>query len=414
MYPRFFRLIHIVLVMIVSRCVLRRVCENDRGRRGCVRVQQSRHFHKDPSLTNKTVRSETYKQLQCNAMSIGQRMAVEVSHLTWPQIGACVICLYALNVLIAFVRANCDLHLLSKRKNAPLGYFSGKVVWIVGASQGLGKSLAVRWAQDGARVILSSRREEGLMSVKDECCEVVREDDVAVLPFDITDSYARIEKVAKDAFAVFGRVDYIVYNAGASQHGPVEETGHEVAEALLRMNVVGQMAVARASLPYMLERQGGHHVVIASMASAVPSPGQAVYAAAKSAVKAYFLSMAAELSSRGIEVTVVNPGPIDMGDTSRPRMVYGKDGLMEQKNTSASSKRVSINAVTELVMRAVYHKINDCWITRHPVLFMGYLMQLAPRAAMALLKKVGPGRVTQLDRGTGTGYDVAAMLQKRT
>ncbi|KAI8102485.1 hypothetical protein M9435_006085 [Picochlorum sp. BPE23] len=339
---------------------------------------------------------------------------MEVSQLTWPQIGVCVAALYALKVFMDFVCANCDLNLFSKRKKPPLGYFSGKVVWIVGASQGLGKSLAVRWAQDGARVILSSRRETSLMSVKRECCVFVGEDDVAVLPFDITDSYARIEKVAEEAFAAFGHVDYIVYNAGASQHGPVEETSHEVAEMLLRMNVMGQMAVARASLPYMLERQAGHHVVIASMASAVPSPGQAVYAAAKSAVKAYFLSMATELSSRGIEVTVVNPGPIDVGENARPRMVFGKDGLMEQKNTSASSKRVSIDTVTELVLRAVYHKVSDCWITRHPVLFMGYLMQVVPRAALVLLKKVGPGRVTQLDKGTGTGYDVAAMLQKRT
>lgn len=385
---------------------------------GCTRVQQRRNFHlcqRNPSSESKILRQEYTKvHIKCNAMSIGQRIAMEVSQLTWPQIGVCVAALYALKVFMDFVRANCDLNLLSKRKKPPLGYFSGKVVWIVGASQGLGKALAVRWAQDGARVILSSRRETSLMSVKQDCCRFIGEYDVAVLPFDITDSYARIEKVAKEAFGAFGQVDYIVYNAGASQHGPVEETSHEVAEMLLRMNVMGQMAVARASLPYMLERRGGHHVVIASMASAVPSPGQAVYAAAKSAVKAYFLSMATELSSRGIEVTVVNPGPIDVGENARPRMVFGKDGLMEQKNTSASSKRVSIDTVTELVLRAVYHKVNDCWITRHPVLFMGYLMQLAPRAALALLKKVGPGRVAQLDKGTGTGYDVAAMLQKRS
>lgn len=316
-----------------------------------------------------------------------------------------------LKKILGIFKAPCDLNLWSKR-NPPADYFRGKVVWVVGASQGIGKSLAVRWAISGARLILSSRNRDALLRVKNELLSEhgIRDDDVFILPLDITDNFINIEKAAQSAFQQFNKVDYIVYNVGSSQHAPIEDTSHHVAEKLIQMNLVGQIAVARAVLPLLLTQGHGHHVVIASMAANVPSPGQAVYAATKSALKSYFLTMATELHSRGIDVSVICPGPVDLGEGTQPRKVFGKHGLIEQKNTSKTSKRVSIDMFTKLALRAVYNKVEECWISKHPVLLMGYVMQFFPKLGMSILKKIGPGRVRQFDKGTGTGYDVMKML----
>jgi dehydrogenase/reductase SDR family protein 7 len=334
----------------------------------------------------------------------------------WQRAAVVLGALYLLKKAATFVLASCDMNLLSK-KDPPRGYFNGKVVWIVGATQGLGRALAVTWASQGARLVLSSRNREALERLKGELLGgsereySMRDEDVTVVPFDITDDFEKVQQAADTAFSSMNGVDYVVYNAGASQHARVEETCHHVAVKLVQLNLIGQMAVSRAILPHLLRQGHGHHVVISSMAAQVPSPGQAVYSAAKSALKSYFLSMETELHDRGIEVSVICPGPVDAGDNGGNRMVYGKDGMMEQKNKSKSRARVSLDMFARMVLRAVYNKINVCMISNHPVLLMGYVMQYAPRIAMKVLRKAGPGRVKQLETGSGTGYDVRAMMK---
>lgn len=226
------------------------------------------------------------------------RLTSNMSSLSWAEIAGCVVVLYSLRKFLNFLLANCDMTLFSKRDVPSKGY-TGKVVWIVGASQGLGEALANHWATCGASIILSARSKDKLENVRSNCLRYT--DNVAVLPIDVTWSFEMIKKTAEKAFAEFGGVDYIVYNAGASQHAAVEMTSVEVSKKLVDMNLMGQVAVATASMPLMVQQgRGGHHIVIASMAACVPSPGQAMYSATKSAVKAYFLSLASELAARWV------------------------------------------------------------------------------------------------------------------
>jgi len=349
-------------------------------------------------------------------------MAALPVNLGVPILSAAAAAIAAVVVLANFVLASCDLS-LRFRRDPPKRHFEGKVVWIVGASQGLGRALAVTLAARGARLVLSSRNGETLGRLKDQLVRdnaTMRDGDVAIVPFDITDTFDNVQRAADAAFAAFGipasggGIDYVIYNAGASQHARVEDTRHDVAVKLVQMNLMGQMAVARAVLPHLLEQGHGHHVVVASMAALVPSPGQAVYAAAKSAVRAYFLSMATELYARGIRVSVICPGPVDTGDDgSGSRMVYGCDGLMEQKNKKKSGARVSLDMFATLTLRAIYHEMDEVMISNHPVLLMGYLTRYLGGVAMWVLKKVGPGRARQLETGSGTGYDVGNMMRAR-
>lgn len=115
----------------------------------------------------------------------------------------------------------------------------------------------------------------------------------------------------------------------------------------------------------------------------------------------------------GVGVTVCCPGPLATGGDGNPRVVFGRDGLIQQATTGISSNRLRPEVAADLICRAAYHGLDECWIAGHPVLLIGYLMQYLPWVGMKVLKRVGPGRVRQLRDGSGSGYDVAGMLRKK-
>ena len=331
---------------------------------------------------------------------------------------------YLFYILFSFARAYADLSLMSKRRRVPGDAFRQKVVWIVGASQGLGEELALYFAKSGAKLILSSRSRDKLDAVKQRCLaennQIIDPEQIILLPLDLTGGAEDLEtavSAAYDAFNASG-VDYVIHNAGASQQAAAEETTADVATALVNLNLLGPMLLAQATLPRMIKRGCGHHVVVASMSAVVPSPGQAIYAATKSGLKAYFESVAAELGGNKngpVKVTVCCPGPIQTGSESSPRMVYGPRGLVQKHSTTGtglSSKRLPATLVAELIGAATWHDMNEAWMAFHPVLLIGYLSQYIPPLAKAILAKIGPGRVKQFKDGSGSGYDVMSMLGK--
>lgn len=321
---------------------------------------------------------------------------------------------YLLYKVVSFAKSYADLTLLSLPKTPP-NAFSDKVVWVIGASQGLGEELALSFARQGAKLVLSSRSADKLQAVKTACSQFIPPSHIHILPFDITSSPATVllpavESAFTSTFDGQG-VDYVVFNAGASQHAAAETTSASVAAQLVSLNLLGQIILAQETLRRMVDfGKKGHHVVIASMSAVVPSPGQAIYAATKSGLRAYFASVASELADKGITVTVCCPGPIATGtDENKPRSVYGSDGLVLQSTTGMNTKRISPQLAAELILKAVHHRVHECWIAYHPVLLIGYVMQYLPSVGMKILKKIGPGRVRQMKEGKG-GYDVRGMM----
>jgi dehydrogenase/reductase SDR family member 7 len=287
----------------------------------------------------------------------------------------------------------------------------------VGASQGLGEALALHWAAQGARLILSSRSLDKLTAVRAACLCHLPPDAVELVQLDLLGSADAIETAAASAYAAFdgAGVDYIIHNAGASQHAVAEETTPEVATALINLNLLGPISIARATLPRMLAARRGRHVIVASMSAVVPSPGQSAYAAAKAGLRAYFHSVTTEVAGKGhVGCTLCCPGPLHTGggEGAPPRVVYGASGLVSKANTGLSGNRVPASRAAELIARAAWHELDEVWIAHHPVLLMGYLMQYLPASlGMKVLKKVGPARAAQLRDGSGSGYDVGAMLR---
>jgi len=182
--------------------------------------------------------------------------------------------------------------------------FRGKVVWITGASSGIGEALAERFAHSGSRLILSSRREDELNRVARLCTAA---ESVAVIPLDLSRPESMSE-AARSALAMAGHIDVMVHNGGVGQRAFAADTEYSVDDRLMRTNYLGPVALTKALLPSMRSRRQGHFIVVTSVLGKFGLPGRSGYCASKHALHGFFDTLRAELWRDGIQVTLVLPG----------------------------------------------------------------------------------------------------------
>ncbi len=186
--------------------------------------------------------------------------------------------------------------------------FKDQVVWITGASSGIGEALAQQFAAQSARLVLSSRREKELNRVKKFCISRgLTAENILVLPLDVTnhDSIpAGVEKVRDH----FGRIDMLINNAGISQRSLCADTDMSVYRRIMDVDVLGQIAMTKAVLPVMLAQGSGHIAITSSVAGKIGAPMRTGYCAAKHAVIGFFDALRAETARDGIFVTTILPG----------------------------------------------------------------------------------------------------------
>jgi len=183
--------------------------------------------------------------------------------------------------------------------------FDGKVVWITGASSGIGEALAKAFAAQGAKLVLSARRVAELERVRESCGGYNAP--VAIVPLDLAD-HDGIPARAAEAVAAFGQVDILVNNGGISQRSLAKDAGIEVDRRIMDVNFLGTVAVTKALLPHLLGRGQGRIVTVTSVVGKIGTPMRSAYAASKHALHGFFDSLRAELAGSGIGVTLVLPG----------------------------------------------------------------------------------------------------------
>ncbi|MCB0572914.1 MAG: SDR family oxidoreductase [Phaeodactylibacter sp.] len=182
--------------------------------------------------------------------------------------------------------------------------FKDKVVWITGASSGIGEHLAYAFAEQGARLALSARKEQELARVRQNCPKGT---DILLLPLDITrydDAAGWAEQVATH----FGYINILVNNAGMSQRALVKDAPFSMDQKLMAVNYLGAVALTKAVLPYMIKQQFGHIVVVSSVMGKVGTPLRSAYAASKHALHGFFDCLRAEVYDENIRVTILVPG----------------------------------------------------------------------------------------------------------
>ena len=180
------------------------------------------------------------------------------------------------------------------------------VVWVTGASAGIGAAVARRYAAQGARLVLSARRVGALNETRARC-EAAGAGAVLVLPLDLADTASHAAAV--DAVvAQFGRIDVLVNNAGISQRSLARDTVLAVDRTLMEVNFLGTVSLTKAVLPVMARQRAGHVAVVTSLVGHIGTPLRSAYAASKHALHGFFDSLRAEIARDGIAVTLVCPG----------------------------------------------------------------------------------------------------------
>jgi short-subunit dehydrogenase len=180
---------------------------------------------------------------------------------------------------------------------------AGKTVWITGASGGIGEALAVHAVRSGARLLLSARRQTELERVR---AAAVDPDRVSILPLDLLDFDA--VEAARQAERLAGPIDILVNNAGQTQRGSALDTEMKVYRQLMELDFFAPVALTRAVLPGMIQRGGGHVVMVGSVVSRFGAPLRSGYSAAKHALAGYTESARADLWRSQVRFTLACPG----------------------------------------------------------------------------------------------------------
>lgn len=188
--------------------------------------------------------------------------------------------------------------------------FRNQVIWITGASSGIGEALAVALAAEGARLVLSARRADQLERVGQRCvANGLAAADLLVLVLDVTD-HAAMPAALDNVIERFGRLDMLINNAGISQRSLCVDTDMAVYRRLFEVDVLGQIALTKTVLPTLLQQGSGHILITSSVAGKIGVPYRTGYCAAKHAVMGFFDALRAEVCHHGLQVTTVTPGYI--------------------------------------------------------------------------------------------------------
>lgn len=184
----------------------------------------------------------------------------------------------------------------------------GKVAIVTGASRGIGRSIALRFAQAGARVLVSSRKLENVGPVAHE---IQSAGGTAIAVQAHVGVPADVEALIEQALESFGSIDIAVNNAATNPHfGPLLTADEGQWDKILDTNTKGCFRICKSIVPHM-ERQGGGKIInMASIAGLRPSPGMGVYGVSKAAVIMFTQILAAELGPANIQVNAIAPGII--------------------------------------------------------------------------------------------------------
>jgi short-subunit dehydrogenase len=259
--------------------------------------------------------------------------------------------------------------------------FQNKVVWITGASSGIGKALALELSQQGALLILSARKETTLHEVKAACAN---SENVKVLPLDL-EHYNDFGQKVVEALKWFGRIDILVNNGGISQRSFAKDTSIEVDKRIMEINYTGTVALTKAVLPHFIERKQGHIVVTTSIVGKIGTPLRSTYAASKHALHGFFDSLRAEVYNDNIAVTLICPGYVT---TEISKNALLGDGTPQQTMDKATANGIKPERFAKLMAKAIAKKKEEAYIAGAKEKLGVYVKRWIPKLFSYMVRKL--------------------------
>lgn len=262
------------------------------------------------------------------------------------------------------------------------GKFYNKIVWITGASSGIGEATAYRMARENATLILTALEHDLLEKVAEKCKELGAPD-ARALPFDLSQT-EQLPHLAEEAIRLFGRVDVLYNNAGISQRATVLDTEMPVIRKVMEIDYFAPVILTKAVLPKMVENVGGQLVVTTSIAGRFGFPLRCAYSSAKHALYGFFETVHAENYDKNIRVTIVCPGRVR---TNISFYALEKDGRQHGKMDAGQAKGITPEKAAEIIVRAIYRKKREV-LVGSTELVMARIKQFFPGLCARLARKI--------------------------
>lgn len=249
--------------------------------------------------------------------------------------------------------------------------FTNKVIWITGASSGIGKALALQLSQQDCKLILSSRRKTALLEVKSLC---LNPDAIEILPFDLGD-YLHMKPIVEKAVSFFGKVDMLVNNGGISQRSLIIDTDILVDKKLMDIDYLGTVALSKALLPHFITQQSGHFVTVTSLMGKFSSPYRSAYCGAKHALHGFFDALRLEHDKDHIKVTMICPGFVN---TNVARNALTGDGTTQDTQDTATENGLDVSVFAKRMLKAIKKEKFEAYIGKRETNGV-YLKRLFPK-----------------------------------
>lgn len=248
---------------------------------------------------------------------------------------------------------------------------SKKVVWITGASSGIGEALAYLFNENQSNVIISARNIAALEKVKNNC---KIPENCHILPLDISD-FKALPKKASQAFKAFGTIDILINNAGVSQRSLIVATEFEVYQKLMEVNYLGTVALTKLVLPYFIQQQKGQFVTVTSLMGKFASPYRSGYCGAKHALHGFFDALRMEHEKDGLKVTLICPGFVQ---TNVAKNALTADGSAQKSEDKATENGLPVAVFAQKMKKAIENQKFEVYIGQKEV-FGVYLKRFFPK-----------------------------------
>lgn len=246
-----------------------------------------------------------------------------------------------------------------------------KVVWVTGASSGIGEALTYELDKKGCKLILSSRKKEDLELVRNNCenPENIKIIELDLLDFESTSGNTEI------AWSLFGHIDILINNAGISQRSLIAETEFEIYKKLVDINYLGTVALTKALLPHFVKQQSGHFVTVTSLMGKFSSPYRSGYCGAKHALHGFFDGLRMEHEKDGIAVTLICPGFVQ---TNVAKNALTGDGKPQNQEDEKTKNGLPANIFARKMIKAVEKRKFEAYIGKREVSGI-YLKRFFPK-----------------------------------
>ncbi|MCK9255568.1 MAG: SDR family NAD(P)-dependent oxidoreductase [Bacteroidales bacterium] len=261
---------------------------------------------------------------------------------------------------------------------------NNKIVWITGASSGIGEACVYELAKEKAKIIITARNKDKLEKIKQKSLELGASD-CKVLDYDLSD-IENIENLVEQANSFFGKIDIMFNNAGISQRALAGDTIFEVDKKIMDINFFAPVKISKLLLKKFIENGSGTFVVTTSITGRFGFPLRSAYSASKHALYGFFETVHAEYFDKNINVVLVCPGRVN---TNISYYALEKDGTQHSKLDPGQAGGISSEKAAKKIVKAIKKQKPEVLVGGKELLML-YIKRFLPALSRKLTRKIKP------------------------